>query len=153
MELLNSLLEGSEAQRWDSVPAAGSFMIFAASHTHTARRSGQLLIRSTPEQSCWIALPSQLATKLFSERHQLPLALELSPLSVRTSTDASRQPVKYVAWAGTVCATNGTAEIPSSLAACLGLRNDTQVQVMSSHAASALGASRGSRSICVSQHR
>ena len=119
-----------------------AYLGFPRRLTSSARRSGQLLIRCTPEQSCWVALPSQLATKLFSERHQLPLALELSPLSVRTSTDASRQPVKYIAWAGTVCATNGTAEIPSSLAACLGLRTDTRVQVMSSLAASALRASR-----------
>lgn len=68
---------------------------------------------------------------LNSSRVKLPLALELRPLSVRTTSQggaSERQPV-HVAWAGESSSSPGVIDIPSALASCLRIEPGSRLQV------------------------
>ena len=94
-------------------------------------RSGQVLVRLSAQQSCWVALPSQLTNKLLNScRTKLPLALELRPFSVRTPAQGGSQPQPvYVGWAGESTTSPGVIEVPSALASCLSLVPGSRLQV------------------------
>ena len=86
-------------------------------------------LRPSP-QSCLqcIHLCSRL---LNSSRVKLPLALELRPLSVRTTPQggAPERQLVHVAWAGESSSSPGIIEIPSALASCLRLEPGSRLQV------------------------
>lgn len=98
--------------------------------SHASSRLSTLVVRTTGEKSCWVALPPALVNRLI-DGAQLPQTLQLTQAaSAGVRSNGSSSPTWHVAWQG-AAATSGhnIVEVPAQLAALLGISDGTAVDV------------------------